>query len=43
MIFQRSGIGACPVDAVMGDELLLGTDLRVVGRLELPVLHMVVF
>src|SRR5690606_35726391 len=43
MVFQCGGIGACMVDTVVCDELFFRTDLRVVGRFELPVLHVVIF
>src|SRR5690606_12824726 len=43
MVFQCGGIGACLVDTVVCDELFFRTDLRVVGRFELPVLHVVIF
>src|SRR5690606_11427640 len=43
MFRQGCGVGSCLMDAVMGDELIFGADLGIIGWLKLAILHVVLF
>src|SRR5690606_18115851 len=43
MFRQGRGVGSRLMDAIVGDELVFGADLGIVGWLELAILHVVLF